>query len=49
MNLNAWDITQDKRYNSSSDNSIINYFYNKINLLKIMNEKIDNDNIKKFI
>ena len=49
MNSNAWSIAQDKRYDSSSDNLIMDYFYDKVNLLKTMNEKIDDDNIKKFI
>ena len=49
MNSNIWDIIQDKRYDSLSDNLVMNYFYNKINLLKIMNEEIDDDDIKKFI
>ena len=49
MNLNAWNIIQDKKYNSLNDNSIMNYFYDKINLLKIINEEIDDDDIKKFI
>ena len=49
IDSNAWDIIQDKRYDFSSDNSVMNYFYDKINLLKTMNEEIDNDDIKKFI
>ena len=49
MNSNIWDIIQDKRYDSLSDNSIMNYFYDKINLLKIINKEIDNNDIKKFI
>ena len=32
MNSNAWDIVQDKKYDSSSDNLVMNYFYDKINI-----------------
>ena len=49
MNLNAWGITQDRKYDSSNDNLVIDYFYNKVNLLKIIDEKIDDDDIKKSI
>jgi hypothetical protein len=49
IDSDAWDITQDRKYHPSSDNSVIDYFYDKVNLLRTSDEDIDDDEIKKSI
>ena len=45
----AWGIAQDRRYNPSSDNSVMDYFYNKVNLLRTADQDIGDSDIKKSI
>jgi hypothetical protein len=49
VDSHAWGIAQDRKYDPSSDNSVMDYFYDKVNLLRTSDEKIGDDDIKKSI
>jgi len=49
VDSDAWSTAQDRKYDPSSDNSVMDYFYDKVNLFWISNEDIDDSDIKKSI
>jgi hypothetical protein len=49
VDSDAWVIAQDRNYDPSSDNSVTDYFYDKVNLLRTSDEEIVDDDIKKSI
>src|SRR5438045_5665818 len=49
VDSDAWDIAQDRRYDPSSDTSVMDYFYEKVNLLRTSDEEVNDSDIKKSI
>jgi hypothetical protein len=45
----AWGKAQDRKYDPLSDNSVMDYFYDKVNLLRTSDEEIVEEDIKKSI
>jgi hypothetical protein len=49
VDSDAWDKAQDRKYNPSIDDSVMDYFYDKVNMLWIADEEIVDNDIKKFL
>ena len=49
VNSDAWGTAQDRKYDPSSNNSVMDYFYDKVNLLRTSDEDVDESDIKKSI